>query len=133
MQPSYDIPLHDIKPLVEVQEYSLYFTLTIAVLVLLFSLSLLFFLYKWFKNRNRFNIRKEHYKLLSEIDLNDTKKSAYLISSYAHTFKDDSPRHTEMYTNLTQRLENYKYKKNVEDFDDEVKGYIELYKGMIDV
>ncbi|EDZ61575.1 hypothetical protein SMGD1_2157 [Sulfurimonas gotlandica GD1] len=38
-----------------------------------------------------------------------------------------------MYDNLVQRLESYKYKKQVDEFDSEVKGYIEVYKGMIDV
>ena len=65
--------------------------------------------------------------------MSDTKKSAYAISSYGFTFKDDSQRHSEMYKNLSDRLESYKYKKNVEKFDSETLGYIDLYKGMLDV
>jgi hypothetical protein len=55
-----------------------------------------------------------------------------MITSLGATFKDDSPRHKEMYENLTNRLEEYKYKKEVESFSGEVLGYIELYKEMID-
>jgi len=133
VQQNYDIPIHDIKPLVDIPEYSLYLAIGIATIIVFLLISLLYFIYKWFKNRNKFNLRKEHYKSLHELDLNDTKNAAYQISSYGYIFKDDSPRHTEMYDNLTQRLENYKYRKSVKAFDEEVKGYIELYRGMIDV
>ena len=130
---SYDIPLHDIKPIIDVEEYSLYYFLgAIGVaIVLVFGLSYL--LYIWYKKRTSFNLRAHNAKLLHELDLQDTKNAAYAISSYAYIFKDDSPRHTEMFNNLSTRLQEYKYQKNVDKFDDEVLGYIELYKGMIDV
>jgi len=133
MQKHYDIPLHDIKPLLEVEEYSLLYSIGLAFFILLLLLGALYLLYKWLHKRNAYNIRKEHFRLLEALDFSDTKNSAYLVTLYGATFKDDSPRHSEMYTNLTQRLSNYKYKKEVEVFDDEVRGYIELYKGMIDV
>ena len=130
---SYDIPLHDIKPIVDVQEYSLYYFLGVSALVILFTCAIAYIIYLWFKKRNAFNIRKEHLKLLNSLDLSDTKQSAYAITMFGATFKDDSPRHQEMYANITNRLEGYKYKKHVDKFDSEVIGYIELYKEMIDV
>lgn len=130
---SYDIPLHDIKPIVEVQEYSLYYFLGIASIAALLVVALGYFIYKYFQRRNTFNLRKEHFKLLNSLDLNNTKESAYMITSLGVTFKDDSPRHQEMYENLTSCLEKYKYKKEVGKFSEEVLGYIELYKEMIDV
>ena len=133
MQKQYDIPLHDIKPLVEIQEYSLYYSLGLALLILFVVVAFIYLAYRWFAKRNAFNIRKEHSKLIANLDFKDTKKSAYLITLYGATFKDDSPRHSSMYKNLTDRLDEFKYKKDVDAFDDEVLGYIELYKGMIDV
>ncbi|MDT8338387.1 MAG: hypothetical protein RQ763_04230 [Sulfurimonas sp.] len=130
---SYDIPLHDIKPIVEVQEYSLYYFLGIASIAALLIIALGYLIYKYFQKRNAFNLRKEHFRLLNSLDLKKTKESAYLISSLGATFKDDSPRHQEMYENLTNRLEEYKYKKDVNEFSRETLGYIELYKEMIDV
>lgn len=130
---SYDIPLHDIKPIVEVQEYSLYYFLGIVSVVLLLLGALGYLIYKYFKKRNAFNLRKENFRLLSSLDLKNTKESAYLITSLGATFKDDTPRHKEMYENLTNRLEEYKYKKEVGEFSKETLGYIELYKEMIDV
>ena len=129
----FDIPLHDIKSIVEVQEYSLYYLLgTIGIAVAL-ACVIAYFLYVWYKKRNAFNERKYNIKQINLLDLSDTKSSAYAISLYGYIFKDDSPRHVEIYRNLSQRLESYKYKKDVEKFDEETLGYIELYKGMLDV
>ena len=90
-------------------------------------------IYQFVKAKKAFNIRKEHLQIINSIDLSDTKQAAYLITSLGLTFRNDSPRHTEMYDNLVQRLESYKYKKQVDEFDSEIKGYIEVYKGMLDV
>jgi len=130
---SYDIPLHDIKPIVDVHEYSLYYFIGISAVVLILILAISFLIYKWFKNKNAYNIKKEHFKLINSLNLSDTKHSAYSITTYGATFKDDSEQNLEMYNNIVQRLELYKYKKQVDTFDSEVLGYIELYKGMIDV
>jgi len=128
-----EIPLHDIKPLLEIQDYSLYYLVATVILTTVIVVGIMYLLVKWYKNRNRYNHRKEYFKLLSEVDLNNAKKSAYEITLYGALFADDSPRHQEMFHTLTEKLEGYKYKKSVDDFNDEVKGFIELYKGMIDV
>jgi len=128
-----DIALHDIKPLVEIQEYSFYYFLASVFLALVIFIALSYLIYKYIKKRNAFNIRKEHFSLLNNLDLADTKQSAYFITVYGATFKDDSQRHKDMFNNITQRLESYKYKKEVDSFDNETIGFIELYKGMIDV
>ncbi len=133
MEKTYDIPLHDIKPLLEVEEYSLYYLLGATAIVAFLLLAIIFLIVKWFKNRNAFNIRKEHYRLLNAVDLSDAKRAAYDITFYGSSFSGDSPRHGEMYKNLTDRLEPYKYKKSVDAMDSEVIAYIDLYRGMIDV
>ena len=133
VEQNYDIPLHDIKPLLEIQEYSLYYLLGVSALAAFILFAIVYFIFKWFKNRNTFNIRKEHYRLLNAVDLSDAKRAAYDITFYGNSFSDDSPRHSEMYKNLVDRLESYKYKKSVDSIDGEVIGYIDLYRGMIDV
>lgn len=133
VEQNYDIPLHDIKPLLEIQEYSLYYLLGVSALAAFILFAIVYFIFKWFKNRNTFNIRKEHYRLLNAVDLSDAKRAAYDITFYGNSFSDDSPRHSEMYKNLVDRLESYKYKKSVDAIDGEVVGYIDLYRGMIDV
>ena len=129
----FDIPLHDIKPIVEVEEYSLYYLLGSIGLGLIVISVIVYFLYLWYQKRNAYNQRKVHLKHINELDLSDTKNTAYLISMYGITFKNDSPRHEEMFENINQRLESYKYKKDVDAFDKETLGYIEVYKDMLDV
>lgn len=129
---SFEIKLHDIKPIVEVQEPSLYYFLGATFVALLLACGVVYLIYIWLKNRNRFNIRKEHLKLMNSLDLSDAKKSAYEMTFYGATFKDDSLRHVEMYRNLNLRLEDYKYKKEVEELDRETLAYFELYREMCD-
>lgn len=128
-----EIELHDIKTIVEIEEYSLYYLLGSVIIAILVVLALAFFLLKYIKSKKAYNKRAEHLKIMNAQNLDDTKEAAYAITLYGFTFRDDSPRHSEMYENLTKRLEPYKYKKEVKAFDDEVKSYIELYMGMIDV
>lgn len=133
MEKIYDVPLHDIKTIVEVQEYSFYYLLGVVFLSILALITLGYFIYKFIQKRNAYNQRKEHFKVLNSLDLSDTKNAAYAISRYGMTFANDGERESEMYKNITSRLEQFKYKKSVEEFDEETLGYIELYKGMIDV
>lgn len=133
LERTYDVPLHDIKTIVEVNEYSLYYFIGLSVITFIIIVGLLYLIYSWYKKRNQYSKRKEHYKLLHSINLDDTKNAAYAISLYGATFANDGDRQTGMYKNITQRLEQFKYKKDVDKFDKETLGYIELYKGMIDV
>lgn len=128
-----DIPLHDIKPLLEIKEYSFYYLLGGSILALLLACGIIFLIYRYVKNRNKFNIRKENLKLLKSINLKDTKKAAYDITFYGASFKDDSPKHLQMYNDLVSRLQDYKYKQEVEPMDKETLEYIQLYKEMCDV
>jgi len=132
-QKIYDVPLHDIKTIVEVQEYSFYYLLGAILLSILVLTVLGYLLYKYIQKLNAYNERKEHLKLLNSLDLTDTKNTAYAISKYGITFANDGERESEMYKNITSRLEQFKYKQHVEEFDKDTLGYIELYKDMIDV
>lgn len=133
MQQSYDIPLHDIKPIIEVQEYSIYYFFALVAVAVLVALGVIFLVLRWFRGRKRFNLRKHHQRLLKELDISDAKAAAYALTLYGETFANDSQRHTQMYANLVARLEGYKYKKSVESFDSETLSYINIYKEMCDV
>ena len=128
-----DIPLHDIKPLLEIEEYSFYYLLALIALISTVVIGLLYLLVKYLQYRNKFNIRKEHLKSLHEIDFSDAKKAAYNITTYGYTFKEDGERQRSAYDSLVEHLEAYKYKKNVENFDEETKHSLDRYIGMIDV
>jgi len=129
----FDIPLHDIKPLIEIQEYSFEYLIASSILGVIVLAGLGYLLYIYFRNKNSFNIRKEHAKLLNTLSLKDTKTAAYKITLYGLTFKEDSSRHKQNYEVLVDSLEQYKYKKDVESFDEDTKRQFERFVGMLDV
>ena len=128
-----DIPLHDIKPLVEVPDYSLYMFIGVLLLALAVIAVVLYFVWKTIDERNRVNERKLGFEALKEIDFGDAKSAAYAISRHGRLFAEDSPRHTQIFASLSERLEAYKYKKEVGEIDDEALGYYRNYLEMIDV
>lgn len=130
---NFDIPLHDIKPIVEVQEYSIYLFIFLLVVALFLLLALGYILWRFVQKRSRYNKRAEDKKALESISFEDPKKAAYALTLYGATFSNDSTRHTEMYQNLLGRLEQYKYKKRVASIDEETLSYYQLYKEMCDV
>jgi len=129
-----EIPLHDIKPLVEIPDYSFYYFLVLLFIATVIVIGLFFLFIKWFRSRKKFDIRKEHAKALQKVKLTDAKKAAYALTKYGATFQNDSPRHQKIYKELLDALAKYKYKKEVhEKFDANTLRLIELYRGMIDV
>ena len=132
MAQNYDIPLHDIKPLVEIQEYSMETLIALNIGVILFIMLIIYLLLRWLKNKKRFNLRKEHKRNLLELSLENAKDAAYALTKYGATFKEDTPRHAKAYEELTEALEPYKYKKEVTAFSAQTLHFIEIYRGMID-
>ena len=123
--PTNEIQLHDIKPLIEIQEYSFYYFSALIALAVLILIGLLYLGWRWFANRNKFDIRAEHLALLKKIDFNNAKSDAYKITLYGATFKNDSERHERAYQELVEKLEDYKYKKSVASFSDESRDLLE--------
>lgn len=132
MNRSADIPLHDIYPLVEVSDYSLYYFIAVAVIIAAVVIGIGFWFAKRRRNR-RENERKTALETLSHIDFSDPKHAAYTISGIGRMFERDSERTAKAYQNLFERLERYKYAPRVEPIDEETKGYFRLYLEMIDV
>ena len=128
-----EIPLHDIKPLLEIEDYSFYYFIGLLGVITIIVVGGLYLLYKYFHAKKRFDLRKKHYKLLQNVDLHETKKAAYKLTEYGATFANDSQRHQKTYHDMLEKLEKYKYKKSVDAFDSETVRIIELYRGMIDV
>ncbi|MEN8146442.1 MAG: hypothetical protein ABFR02_02345 [Campylobacterota bacterium] len=133
MAASYDIPLHDIKPLMEVPDSSLTIFSVLVLITALLLLGGLYLLFRFLQSQKTVNHRKIHYKALKKVDFRDPKQAAYAITEYGRIFADDSERLSEAYNNLVARLEEYKYKKVVETIDDESRSYYKIYLGMIDV
>ncbi len=107
--------LRDIKGIVAVDDYTLY----VFIVVALFALVLFYLIVRKIMQFKRVpSMKKVAKKELKNLDLNDTKQSAYLISKYAHLFSEES----------FEYLEKYKYKKEVNEFEQEdvkrIKGFL---------
>ena len=133
MPSSVDIPLHDIKPLVEVPDNSFILFMLLLTVAAVFVLSLLYLLWRYFRRSKKISDRKAHFKALQAVKFDDAKKSAYAITHHGFCFADDGERYKETYDNLVTRLAPYKYKKNVDEIDDETIAYYRIYVEMIDV
>jgi hypothetical protein len=128
-----DVPLHDIKPLVEVSDYSIYYFSAMLVLIAVILAVVGFFAWKYYKSRTDKSLRKAHYKALKEVNFSNSKMAAYAITKHGYAFKNDGTRQSETYENLLVRLAPYKYKKEVGVIDEETRGYYAIYLEMIDV
>jgi len=117
---AHEIPIHDIKPLMEVPDSSLTFLILglSVVFLLLFGGGYLFY---------------KHFKALENVDFSDPKKAAYAITEHGRFFVDDAPRLKEAYENMVERLEVYKYRRDVTPISDESRSYYKIYLEMIDV
>jgi hypothetical protein len=127
-----DIPVNDIAPLAEVNDYSIYLFAGAVTAFIVVSLSILFFILKKWRNR-RISERRIDYKKLESIDFSDPKKAAYAISAIGYRFAGDNERTEKAYHNLFDRLAPYKYAPSVEPIDKETLGYYRLYLEIIDV
>jgi len=132
MSASINIPLHDIMPLVEVPDTSIYWFSALLVALLVVCASGVIWFLKWKKSK-KITQRQLHYEALKKIDLKNPKQSAYTICKEGYFFAHDNERTFGAYQNLFKRLEPYKYAPTVEKIDEETLGYYHLYLGIIDV
>jgi len=127
-----DIPLHDIKPLVEVPDNSLSILMIIAsIFVGLILLGLLYWIWSKFKKAKEINLKKVYLKKIHEIDVNNAKQAAYEISEYARLIVK-SEREKSLLEDLDKRLSQYKYKKSVEPLDKETLGHFHVLLEVLD-
>jgi len=126
-----EIKIHDIKELVEIPDISFYIYITLWILGIAFIFAIIFLIYKFFYNRNK-NERKKYYKILKEVDLSNSKQSAYTISKYTRLLAT-SQREEKLVEELIEELDSYKYKKEVEELNDDVKIIFARFMDSVDV
>ncbi|HEX5710366.1 MAG TPA: hypothetical protein VFX68_03405 [Sulfuricurvum sp.] len=131
MSQTIDIPLHDIMPLLDVSEPSIYwFSVLVSLGLIFFASSVILFL-KWNRDQ-KINERQKHYEALKKIDFKNPKQSAYTITKEGYFFSHDTEQTFNAYQNLFARLEPYKYAPTVQKIDEETVtyyyGYLEMVK-----
>lgn len=126
-----EIKIHDIKGLVDIPDFSFYIYSVLWILGCALLFIFIFLIYKFFDNRSK-NKRKSYYKILKELDLNDSRNSAYKITKYARLLSQ-SDREKKLSYELIEELENFKYKKEVKPLSDEVKILFGRFMDNVDV
>lgn len=117
--------LRDIKGLVEVTDYSLYYLLGIAGLLLVTVLLLAVLLYKYLTKKEPMTQKKLAMELLEKFEFGDAKESAYAFSHLAHyAVSDDQRRELEQ---ILEALERYKFKREVPELDAALKSRMETF------
>lgn len=129
----YDVPLHDIKPLMEIHDPTPVILGGASIVVVLLLLLVGYVLLKRVLISKRHSRRRRCFAQLEALELDSGKAAAYAISKLGRCFAGDSPRLGEAYDNLYGRLEPYKFKKSVPPIDEETRAYFRIFLGMIDV
>jgi hypothetical protein len=120
---------HDIEPVVEIETISLYLFSSLLFLGTLLLLFLIWLLFKKFKKRE--NLREIYLKELQNLNLENPKQSAYRISELGREIVE-SDRELRVFEDLETLLENFKYRKEVEPFSDEVLQKLQIFLEVVE-
>jgi len=117
--------LRDIKGLVAVPDYSLYYLLGVVVLGLILLLIIGTLLYRRVTRKRVPTQREVAIGRLKSFAFDDAKESVYAFSHLAQYAVSESQR--EVLEKLLARLEPYKYRKEVPELDDELKAEMQRF------
>lgn len=123
--------LRDIKPLLEIPDSSYYIYWGLIDLAIFLGVAIVFFIAKKLWDNRKINLAKGYLESIKKIDWNDTKKSAYEATHYARLLATDE-RRKELFSQLEPMLEQYKYKKEVDEVDQDTKNKFNLYVQVAD-
>ncbi len=123
--------LKDIKPLLEIPDNSFYVYWGLIVVGILLLAGILFFIAKRVWENRKINLAKSYLEKLKEIDWKDAKQSAYEATHYARLLATDD-RKKELFSQLEPMLEQYKYKKEVNEVDSDTQNKFNLYVQVAD-
>jgi len=122
--------LKDIKPIVEVHDMSLYYLIAIITLILAIGI---FIAYKYFtriKKSKKPTAKQIAFEKLKKLDYSHTKEVVYCFSVEGFLFVNE--KNKEQFQSLEKELENFKYKKDVENLPQkliqEIKNFIKGIK-----
>ena len=123
--------LRDIKPLMEIPDSSYYIYWGLIIFISVLAVGILFFVVKKLWDNRKINLAKGYLESIKKIDWVETKRSAYEATHYARLLATDE-RKKELFSQLEPKLEQYKYKKEVDQIDDETKKLFNLYVQVAD-
>ncbi len=111
------IPIKDIKPNIEIIDFSFYLFILGIIIAFLTTAAIIFFIFKKKKNKNLL--------ILKNIDFKNPKKTAYTFSKYAPYFINE--KNKELFEEINKELFNYKYKPSVPQMNEELQEKIKTF------
>lgn len=130
--PSADIPIHDIVPILEIHEHSIYWFLVLIAVIFVVASALVKQIRKK-KKPKEVDERSERYERFTRIDVSDSKAAAYAMCEQGAFFAHDNEVTRNTYQALFKHLEPYKYAPKVEAIDKETLALYISYQNMIRV
>ncbi|RXJ98715.1 hypothetical protein CRU98_08085 [Arcobacter sp. CECT 8986] len=126
-----ELKIHDIKNLVTIPDYSFYIYISLIIFISIICIVVLYFIIKSFLNKKK---TKEEiaFEILENITLDNSKEDAYKITKYGRIVAKDD-RSKKLYYELIENLEEYKYKKDVNTFDNNVINQFHRFMDSVDV
>ncbi len=126
------LKLHDIKPLVEIPDNSIYLFFSLLALAAVAVAVGVWYLLKYMRREKAQNLQKVYLQKLKEIDTEQAKSAAYELTHYGNLLDKDHPQ-TKAYEMMVKQLESFKYKKQVGSFDSQTRQQIDYFVGLMDV
>jgi len=126
------IKIHDIKPIVEIPDFSIYLYYGLVFLVFLVICLIIYGIYKFFKPKVKTQ-EMYWYEELQKLDFNNIKQTAYDISKYGRYLAKEE-RQIRLIDELTNELSSYKYKKEIPaKLTQEIKTKFTIFMDTLDV
>ena len=124
--------LRDIKPLLEIPDYSYYLYFSLIALGIFIVLLLIFFFIRWWLKPKEIEMKQIYFSRLKSVDWSNSKKAAYEVTFFGRALSQENPRIEEMYRQLLPYLEAYKYRPQIKKIDDETMKQYNLLVHIID-
>ena len=126
-QPTPAQQLRDIKPPVEIHDISVYLYWGAVLLSIVVLAVALFFLIKLLLGLRRTNQRKAWLEALKQIDWSDPKHGAYEATRLGRLLLGEERRPRELYRQMVEALEPYKYRKEVSELAPDARAQFDLF------
>jgi hypothetical protein len=123
--------LHDIKELEKIPDNSIFIFSILIFAGIILMITIIFLFIKYFNNR-KVSDRKTYFNILKNIDFDDSKKAAYIITKYSRLVANND-REKKLANELIEELEFFKYKKSVNKIDKLTKAKYSTFMEILDV
>jgi len=124
--------LKDIKPIVEVHDMSLYYLIALIALIVLTGIYLAYKYFTKIRKTRKPTHKQIAFEKLKSLDYTHTKEIVYSFSVDGFLFVNEKNR--EQFESIEKELENFKYKKDVEELPkeliEEIKKFIKGIKNV---